>query len=100
MTTLTIEKITPNIGAVVTGVDFSKPLVEAQQHEIEHALLTHQVLFFRKQAITPKQQADLRANLAHCIFTRFFPKPIISQRLYCLIIIKPICETMPFGIPM
>ena len=52
-TTLLIEKITPNIGAVVGGVDFSKPLANGQKEEIEHALLTHQVLFFRKQSITP-----------------------------------------------
>ena len=74
MTTLTIEKITPNIGAVVTGVDFSQPLVETQQHEIEQALLTHQVLFFRKQAITPKQQADFARQFGSLHIHPIFPQ--------------------------
>ena len=58
MTTLTIEPISPALGAVVSGIDLRQPLDDAQQQAIERALLQHQVLFFRDQPLSPAQQAN------------------------------------------
>ncbi|MFZ5961117.1 taurine dioxygenase [Pseudomonas knackmussii] len=58
MTTLTIEPISPALGAVVAGIDLRQPLDERQQQAIEQALLQHQVLFFRDQPLSPAQQAN------------------------------------------
>ncbi|WP_034606358.1 taurine dioxygenase [Chitinimonas koreensis] len=60
--TLTITPLTAAIGAQVDGVSLAEPLAPAQQAAIEHALLRHQVLFFRRQPLTPRQQRDFAAQ--------------------------------------
>ncbi|UXJ53434.1 taurine dioxygenase [Pseudomonas citronellolis] len=62
MTTLTLAPLSPALGAVVSGIDLRQPLDDAQQQAIEQALLTHQVLFFRDQPLTPSQQAAFAAR--------------------------------------
>ena len=47
-----VTTLTPTIGAVVEGVDLSKPLDAEQFEEIHQALLKHQVIFFEDQHIT------------------------------------------------
>ena len=42
---LDVEKITPAIGGIVKGVDFSRPLDARVQGLIYEALLEHQVIF-------------------------------------------------------
>ena len=56
---LKISKITPAIGGIIEGVDFSAPLDEVTQHFIYEALLDHQVIFFRGTDITPSAHLDL-----------------------------------------
>ncbi len=53
-----IEKITPAIGGIIHGVDFSKRVDEAAQNFIYDALLEHQVIFFRGTEITPSAHLD------------------------------------------
>ncbi len=53
--TITIDKLTPIIGAEVGGVDLSKPLSNRQQDEIHRALAENSVIFFRDQVLTPEQ---------------------------------------------
>jgi taurine dioxygenase len=60
---ITVEKLTPLIGAELGGVDLSRPLSGAQQDEIRRALAENLVLFFRDQEITPEQ---------HLAFGRLF----------------------------
>jgi len=60
---ITVEKLTPLIGAEVGGVDLSRPLSPAQQSEIHRALIENLVIFFRDQRITPEQ---------HLAFGRLF----------------------------
>lgn len=55
---LHITPLTKNIGAEVEGIQLSEPLTDANRHAINDALLAHQVLFFRRQPITPRQQRD------------------------------------------
>ena len=61
--TITVEKLTPLIGAELGGVDLSRPLSTAQQNEIHRALAENLVIFFRDQEITPEQ---------HLAFGRLF----------------------------
>lgn len=57
--TLAITPLNPAIGARVEGIDLTTALTPALQGALEQALLEHQVLFFRNQPLTPRQQARL-----------------------------------------
>lgn len=52
--TLTIDPLTPVIGAEIGGVDLSKPLSEQQIGEIREAFNVYHVLVFRDQILTPE----------------------------------------------
>jgi taurine dioxygenase len=51
---ITVEKLTPIIGAEIGGVDLGNP-TEAQMAEIHRALAENLVIFFRDQHMTPEQ---------------------------------------------
>ena len=61
--TLTIDKLTPIIGAEVGGIDLSRPLGNRQVDELHRALAENCVIFFRDQHITQDQ---------HLAFGRLF----------------------------
>ncbi|WAB93271.1 taurine dioxygenase [Pseudomonas citronellolis] len=73
MTTLTLAPLSPALGAVVSGIDLRQPLDDAQQQAIEQALLTHQVLFFRDQPLTPSQQAAFAARFGDLHIHPIYP---------------------------
>ena len=50
-----VEALSPALGAEVSGVDLSQPLDEESIAEIRHAFLTHLVIFFRDQSLSPEQ---------------------------------------------
>ena len=52
--TIAIRKLTPAIGAEVSGVDLAE-LTNRQASELHDALMAHQVLFFRDQQISVDQ---------------------------------------------
>jgi taurine dioxygenase len=54
-TTIGVDKLTPIIGAEISGIDLSKPLAPEQQNEVHRALAENQVIFFRDQDITKEQ---------------------------------------------
>ena len=54
-TTIGVAKLTPIIGAEISGIDLSKPLAPEQQNEVHRALAENQVIFFRDQDITKEQ---------------------------------------------
>ena len=56
--TLTVDKLTPIIGAELGGVDLSKPLPEGQLDEINRALAENLVIFFRDQHISKEQHLE------------------------------------------
>ncbi len=66
---LTITPLGPYIGAQVSGLDVTRPLSDNQFEQLYHAVLRHQVVFLREQAITPQQQRALACALAICIST-------------------------------
>jgi taurine dioxygenase len=66
--TITVERLTPVIGAEIGGVDLGEPLAEGQLAEIRRALAEHLVIFFRDQAMTPQQHLGFgrRFGALHC----------------------------------
>jgi len=54
-----VEPLTPTIGATVEGVDLREPLPDAVFAEIEQAWLSHLVIFFRDQHLSPEQHLGL-----------------------------------------
>lgn len=51
----TITAMSPTIGAMISGIDLSEPLDDAQIGEIRQALLDYKVVFFRDQDLTTEQ---------------------------------------------
>src|SRR5689334_6357922 len=59
--TIGVDKLTPIIGAEISGVDIGELVSDAarpnrQMDEIHRALAENLVIFFRDQCITPQQQ--------------------------------------------
>ncbi|MFJ4372689.1 taurine dioxygenase [Pseudomonas japonica] len=70
---LIITPLSPALGAQISGVDLSRALDADTRDAIEQALLAHQVLFFREQAITPRQQADFAARFGDLHIHPIYP---------------------------
>ena len=51
-----VDKLTPNVGAEIRGVDLSEPLDERTFKDIHDALIDNGVIFFRDQRLTPDRQ--------------------------------------------
>ena len=56
--TITVDKLTPIIGAEIGGVDLSQPLGNQTFEEIHRALAENLVIFFRDQHISDDQHLD------------------------------------------
>ena len=61
--TIRLDKLTPIIGAEISGIDLAEPLSNRAVDEIHRALAENLVIFFRDQHITPQQ---------HLAFGRLF----------------------------
>ncbi len=59
---VSLEPVTPTIGARVHGIDLSKALPDDTVAGIRRALLKHEVLFFEGQTLTPAQHRDFAAR--------------------------------------
>ena len=70
---LHIAPLSPALGAQISGLDLSQQLTDAQRQAIEQALLTHQVLFFRDQPLTPQQHARFAANFGELHIHPMYP---------------------------
>lgn len=60
--TLKLTRLSPALGAEVHDVDLSQPISDALLAELHAAWLQHQVLFFRGQTLSPRQQRDFAAR--------------------------------------
>ncbi|WP_095159459.1 taurine dioxygenase [Pseudomonas sp. Irchel 3E13] len=70
---LIITPLSPALGAQISGVDLSRDISAEARDAIEQALLTHQVLFFREQPITPPQQANFAAQFGDLHIHPIYP---------------------------
>ena len=52
-----VRPLSPNLGAVIEGVDGSRPLTSDVVDELRRAILAYKVLFFRGQNLDPDTQA-------------------------------------------
>ena len=59
---LKIRRVAGALGAEISGVDLSQDLPDATIAAIRQALLDHQVIFFRDQALTPERQTAFGAR--------------------------------------
>lgn len=57
--TISIDKLTPVIGAEIGGIDLSAPLTDRQVEELQRALAENLVIFFRDQHLTAEQHLAL-----------------------------------------
>lgn len=73
MSNVTVSPLSTALGAQISGVDITRPLSPDQRDAIEQALLTHSVLFFRDQPITPQQQARFAANFGDLHIHPIYP---------------------------
>jgi len=71
--TLSVTRLTPTIGAVVDGVRLNEPLSDDAFVKINDALVTHQVLFFRDQNLTPLQHRDFAARFGKLHIHPIYP---------------------------
>jgi taurine dioxygenase len=60
--TIQVDKLTPIIGAEISGVDLSAPVPNHQMHEIHRALADNLVIFFRNQQMTPEEHLAFGRN--------------------------------------
>ena len=54
-----IERLSPALGAVISGIDLNATLNDEAQQGLQAALVEHQVLFLRQQFLQAEQQRDL-----------------------------------------
>ena len=73
MSSLTVTPLSTALGAQISGVDITQPLSAEHRDAIEQALLSHSVLFFRDQPITPQQQARFAANFGDLHIHPIYP---------------------------
>ena len=59
---ISVTLVTPAVGVELGGVDIAAGVDGDTLHEIHAALMTHGVVFFRDQDITPAQQRDFAAQ--------------------------------------
>jgi taurine dioxygenase len=62
METIRVERVTPAVGALIHGVDLSRPVAEDAVRTIRRALVDHGVVFFRDQQMDARQYEDFAAR--------------------------------------
>ena len=60
---LDLKPYSGSIGAEVRGIDLCQSLNESQFDELNKALLEHEVLFFRDQALKPECHRSIEASI-------------------------------------
>ncbi len=56
--TIAVRKLTPAVGAEISGIDLAKPLGNQQFQEVHDALMENLVIFFRDQELTHEQHKE------------------------------------------
>ena len=68
--TIEVNKLTPHIGAEISGVDLSRPLGNQQFQEVHDALMENLVIFFRDQHLTHDQHKAFGRRFGDLASTR------------------------------
>ena len=92
---ISVEPITPAIGAVIRKVNAGDTLSTTVVDEIRRAFLEHQVIFLRDQTLSPKQLVAFAKNFGEIGFYPFVEgiegQPEVTE------VIKKENETINFG---
>ena len=92
---LTVRRTSGALGAEILGVDLSGPLGDGAVAAIRQALVEHQVIFFRDQALSPGQQVAFGARFGplniHPYVTGMAGQPEVME------IIKEPSDKINFG---
>lgn len=97
---LSITPLGPYIGAQISGADLTRPLSDNQFEQLYHAVLRHQVVFLRDQAITPQQQRALAQRFGELHIHPVYPHAEGVDGSSCWIPITIIRQITTTGIPM
>jgi alpha-ketoglutarate-dependent taurine dioxygenase len=77
---LSISRLTPFLGAEVSGIDLSVATDSDTFNAIRDAFAEHQLLVFRNQTLTPEQQIAFSSNFGEV--ETFQPHPSIPDCRY------------------
>lgn len=68
---ITVHRTRPLAGAIIGGIDLSRPLAKYNFSTIQHALVDHRV-FFRDQILTEAQHIAFAGYFGQININRFF----------------------------
>src|SRR6204780_2265256 len=71
--TLTVSRLTPALGALVEGIALADELPQASIDQLGELLVEHQILFFRRQPLTPQQQCRFAARFGDLHIHPIYP---------------------------
>jgi taurine dioxygenase len=71
---MTLQPLGPAIGALVSGIDLTRPIDDDQRERLLAGLLQHHVLFFENQPISPAQQRDLALRFGELHIHPVYPQ--------------------------
>jgi len=63
MNQITVNKLTPKIGAEIVGLDFSETLTDQNSDKIYNLLIENKVIFFRNKKMTPETHIKFAKSL-------------------------------------
>ena len=73
MTTLSVSPLSRALGAILEGVALSEDLPQATIDRLGELLVEHQILFFRRQPLTPQQQCRFAARFGELHIHPIYP---------------------------
>jgi taurine dioxygenase len=71
--TITISRLTPALGALVDGITLADELPQQSIDRLGELLVEHQILFFRRQPLTPQQQCRFAAHFGELHIHPIYP---------------------------
>ncbi len=69
---MTVSRAGPLVGAIVGGIDLSRPLAADEFSMLRQALADHGVIFFRDQNLTEAQHIAFASHFGTININRFF----------------------------
>ncbi len=70
--TITVDKLSPAVGAEIGGVDIASGISDQQFDEVRRAFIDNGVIFFRDQDLTPEQHIAFAERWGEINVNRFF----------------------------